>query len=106
MQDAVEDLGRYIIDGIQRRVTRSISYRLAQDAAALKDLSSKIVPAAIQKPICTFKRFERSTKTMYETCPAQVPCRFGRLREQLRQEDKRLFSRVNEALFQGSWDDN
>jgi len=73
VQDAIEDLGRYIIDGIQRRVTRSISYRLAQDAAALKDLSSKIVPAAIQKPVCTFKRFERSAKTRYETCPAQVP---------------------------------
>ncbi len=63
MQDAIKILSRDIIDDIERRVTIFISCRLEQDAAARKDLSSKIVPATIQKPVCTSKSFERSTKT-------------------------------------------
>lgn len=63
MQDAIKILSRYTIDDVERRVISFTSYWLEQDAAALKDLSSKIVPAAIQKTVCTFKRFERSTKT-------------------------------------------
>lgn len=71
MQDAIKILSRYTIDDVERRVISFTSYWLEQDAAALKDLSSKIVPATIQKPVCTSKSFERSTKT---TRPVGLKC--------------------------------